>query len=123
MSGQNTTNPENLERREGNTTAQKLGGMAWGLFFIWVGIVMLMEVGPGIGLLGVGVITLGSQGARRYFGLEFEGAWVVVGLLFLLGGICKLFGTDLPLVPAVLILAGLAVLVATVRGRGQPKNG
>ena len=70
---------------------KKLDAAAWGLFFIWTGTAFLAHVGWGAGLLGVGMITLGAQVARRYFALKLEGFWVVVGFLFTVGGIWKLF--------------------------------
>lgn len=56
-------------------------------------------------LLGVGVITLGVQGMRMSFGLTVEGFWLLVGLLFALGGVATLFQVNLPVLPVVLVAA------------------
>lgn len=106
--------PRTIKKAE---LAQKLDAAGWGLFFVWVGIALLADVGWGIGLLGVGVITLGEQMARRYFGLELEGFWIVVGVLFLAGGIWELAEIQFSMVPLVLIVAGLAVLASAFRQR------
>jgi len=95
--------------------AQKLDAAAWGLFFVWDGIALLADVGWGLGLLGVGVITLGAQLARKSFGLAIEGFWIVVGLLFTLAGVWELVGVQFSLAPTVLIVAGIALLVGAVR--------
>ena len=95
--------------------AQKLDAAAWGLFFLWVGIALIADFGWGLALLGVGVITLGAQVAGGRFGLALEPFWIVVGLLFLLGGVWELLDVRLSLVPIVPIVAGVALLVHAVR--------
>ena len=47
------------------TTARRIDGAGWGLFFLWVGVALLLDVGWGIGLLGVGILTLAMQVVRR----------------------------------------------------------
>ena len=119
---------ESMKKGEGpktdqrNEVARKLGAVGWSLFFIWIGVALLMKVDVGIGLLGVGVITLGAQAARKYFNLKLEGFWVVVGLVFVIGGIWALFEPKLPLLPIVLIVAGLALLVSTFKGKGRMRK-
>jgi len=92
--------------------AKKVDAAGWGLFFIWVGAALLMDFSWGVGLLGVALIILLGQAARRYFGLALEGFWVVVGLLFLVGGIWELYKVEVDLAPIILIVAGVALLVS-----------
>lgn len=96
--------------------SQKLSRIGWALFFIWIGFTFLLNFGAGIGLLGVGVITLGIQYARKSANLPMEGFWVVVGVLFLLGGISGLLDIDLPLIPILLIIAGVVILLSIRKG-------
>ena len=102
--------------------AQKLDAAGWALFFIWIGIALLADVGWGIGLIGIGVITLAGQVARKYFGLKLEGFWIIVGLLFLLGGIWELFTPTIPLVPILLIVAGAVLLGSILLGKHKEKK-
>ncbi len=96
--------------------AGRLGGVGWALFFIWIGIALLAEFPAAVTLLGIGVITLVVQMARRSLGLSLEIFWVVVGLLFVLGGVWDwLGGTDIPLLPILLIVAGVVALVSLFR--------
>ncbi len=95
---------------------KKLEAAVWGLFFIWIGIALLADVGWGVGLLGVGVIILGAQVSRRYLALKPEGFWVVVGFLFVVGGVWELFHVQLALVPILCIVAGIALLASALRG-------
>ena len=98
--------------------ASKFDAAGWALFFIWVGIAWLTDVGWGIGLLGVAAITLGMQALRRAFGVRVEGFWVFVGLGFAVAGFWQWLDVQLPLAPFVLIAIGVALLV----GRVWPKT-
>ena len=122
MSEENIKNDEELKEDETSKLSHKLTAVGWGLFFIWVGIVLLMKINPGVGLLGVGVITLAMQVTRKYFNLKLERFWVVLGLLFVLGGLWNLFEATLPLVPILLIVAGLALLVSIIREKHPMKK-
>ena len=97
--------------------ARKLDATLWGVFFLWVGIALLAGLSWGVGLLGIGLITLGGQTARKTIGLELEGFWVVVGVLFLLAGVWSLLSVEIALIPFLLIIAGIALLVSAVRAR------
>ena len=99
--------------------AKKLESAGWALFFIWIGIALLAHVGWGVGLLGVGIITLGAQAARKYFGLKLEGFWVAVGFLFVVGGFWKLVNVQLGLLPILCIVAGIALLASIFVGRAR----
>jgi hypothetical protein len=93
---------------------ENLAKLGWALFFIWVGLAFLGEFDLGVSLLGIGLITLGMQIVRKMCSLDFEGFWVVIGILFAIGGIWELSETDLPLVPILLIIAGLLMIISMV---------
>ncbi len=91
MSKTNVNHNGELETGQRRQLSRRLDAVGWGLFFIWMGIALLTHVGWGVGLLGVGIITLGCQAARRHYILKLEGFWVVVGLFFFFGGFWDLF--------------------------------
>jgi hypothetical protein len=91
---------------------EKISAAGWGLFFIWIGISFLLKLAPGVGLLGIGIITLGGQTARKLFQLKPESFWVFIGLLFTLGGIWELFKPKFDLVPILLIAAGAILFIS-----------
>jgi type III secretory pathway component EscR len=70
----------------------------------------------------VGIITLGAQVTRKYFGLKLEGFWVAVGFFFVLGGVWKLLNVQLGLVPILCIVAGVALLVSVFVGTPIDKS-
>jgi hypothetical protein len=117
MSEENMKKGEEIQTNERSGLTHKLQAVGWGLFFVWVGIAVLTKIEVGIGLLGVGIITLVMQGVRKYFNLKLEGFWVVIGLLFVIGGIWHLFEAKIPLVAIVLIIGGILVIVSGFRSK------
>jgi hypothetical protein len=111
-----TEQVEELKRTERRDLSNKLDAVGWGLFFIWIGIAFLADVGFGVGLLGIGIIVLGEQAVRKYLDLKLEGFWIIAGLCFVVGGLWELLAVELPLVPILLIVAGIAILVSIFRG-------
>jgi hypothetical protein len=102
---------EEPPKAEDNGLARKLDAAGWGLFLIWLGIVLLAKAETSVALLGIGIIMVGVQLARLFLNLRLEGFWFVVGLLFVVGGLWQLADTRLPLVPILLIVAGLALVL------------
>lgn len=96
-------------------TARRLDAAGWGLFFIWVGVALIAHLGWGAGLLGVGAITLVVQIARQFLKLGAEPFWIVVGVLFIAGGFAEFLALEFNLLPMLLIVAGLALVISSVR--------
>jgi hypothetical protein len=106
---------------EHHDRGSRLDAIGWGLFFIWVGTAWLVDVGLGIGLLGVGAITLGMQLCRKVLGLPVEGFWLFVGGGFAVAGLWAWFDIQRPLAPFILVAIGVALLFwrAWPRARGS----
>lgn len=97
--------------------AGRVDAAGWGLFFVWVGVALIAHLGWGLGLLGVGGITVGVQLARKYVGAGVEPFWLAVGFLFVAGALAEFLNFEFSLLPFVLIVAGLALLVSALRRR------
>ena len=67
--------------------AKQLDAISWGLFFIWIGLAFLANVGWAVGLVGVGAIAVGTQVARKYVGLPVERFGLVIGIIFVVWGL------------------------------------
>jgi hypothetical protein len=106
-----TAQMKKLERR--------LGALGWGLFFIWIGVAFLVDVGWGVGLLGVGINTIGIQVTRTYSGLKWDRFWTSVGCLFFLAGIWVLLDVQLDLPPILCIGVGVALLVSMLGSKAR----
>ena len=96
---------------------KNLDTVGWGLLFVWIGIAFLADFGFPLGLLGVGIITLSMQVVRRYFNFQLEGFWLIVGFLFVVGGVWKLIQIDVEIVPILIIIAVLVILISVIMGK------
>lgn len=106
---------------DASAVARKLDAAGWGLFFIWLGMALLMDVSWGISLLGVGAIALLVQAARKVSGLRVEGFGLVIGVIFTLVGIAYLLELQIGepglrggLVPILFVALGVALLVSAL---------
>lgn len=106
------------DKTVGGNLAKKLDAAGWGLFFIWIGLVIGLDIRESVALLGIGITTLGVQLVRKSKGLNFEGFWCLVGAAFLLGGIWQEFNVELPLLAVLLVVGGVAVLWKGVLSKG-----
>ena len=97
----------------------RLEAGSWGVFFLWVAVTLIAHIPLSIGLLGVGVITLVAQGARKWFALDLQGFWVVVGLCFVLAGFWEEFLEGVPLGPILLLAFGAALLIGALAGSSK----
>jgi hypothetical protein len=57
---------------------------------------------------GVGVIMLGAQAARKYFGLSVEWFWLVIGFVFVLWGVWELVNIQRGPLPILFLVVGIA---------------
>lgn len=99
--------------------AGKLNAVAWGLFFTWLGISFLTDIGWGAGLLGVGVIALAEQVARKYFGLPIEGFGLTIGTVFVAWGLWVLLEIQLgeAFLPILLVVIGIGIVLSALLRR------
>ncbi len=101
--------------RDAEELDRKLNAASGGLLLIWIGVAMAADVGWAMGLSGVGIVLLAEQAARAYWAVKYELFWVVVGNVFLLGGILMQVGLSISLAPLALIVVGIALLASTLR--------
>ncbi len=106
-----------LAGSEHRTLEKRLDSGGWGLLFIWVGVALAMNVGWGVGLLGVGLIILAVQAARKWQGIVVDRFSLAVGVLLIVGAIWRMLDVSVDLVPLLIIGAGVALLVSAVGGK------
>jgi hypothetical protein len=73
----------------------------------------------GAWLVGVGLIVLGLNAARRVRGLKTSGFGIIVGLLAFAAGTGRIIGRDLPLMPILLIILGAGLAIRAAAGSGK----
>lgn len=111
---------------EKRTVRRQLDAIGWGLFMIWMGTAFLTNMSWGAGLVGVGVIILGGQTARKFFKLPVDWFWLVLGAVFLVWGVVELLRLQfnaafLPggLLPVLLIAVGIVLVVSALFRKSQ----
>jgi hypothetical protein len=99
----------------------KFDATGWGLFFLWVGIALVAQVGWGIALLGTGLISLGIQFARWRSGVSVDRWGTGFGLCLSVAGLVEWLDVPvgkalLPLptwvIPGAFAALGIAILVS-----------
>lgn len=109
-------------KRDLNSRLERAG---WALFLIMIGGLGLVSpdvVPEGTWLVGVGLIMLGLNAARRYYGIEPSTFTVILGVIALATGLSDFLGVDLPWLPILLILIGANLLYRTATDEGRRRG-
>lgn len=93
---------------------RKLVSISWALFLIMIGglwMVPAEQVPESAWLLGVGIIFLGLNAARKFYGLKVSLITVILGIVALACGVSGLYGVVFPVLPVLLIILGASILL------------
>ena len=94
---------------------RKLTLLAWALFFIMWGTLMVYEnmfyEVPGAFKIGVGLILLGLNFTRYLKGIKVKKFTTGLGLVVIALGIGEIFGFEVPFLALILIVVGLFLVV------------
>jgi hypothetical protein len=112
-SGKDVTEASKIKLAAKCTT--KLPAAGWGLQFIWIGISLLLKLKAGYILYGIGAIILLVQVVRKYLMIRLQIFYIIVGLLFMMGGFLKNWKPDSPIIPAFLIIVGTGLLLSFIK--------
>jgi hypothetical protein len=90
---------------------RRLEGIAWALFLIMIGgLLLLPSVAGGVWLIGAGLIMIGLNVTRYASGIPIRTFSAALGGLAVLVGLADFAGLDLPLIPIIVILIGANLL-------------
>ena len=101
---------------------KRLETIGWGLFLVMFGGSILIpdEVAPnGLFTIGVGLIMLGLNVARYFYGIRMSGFTTVLGILAIASGIAELLGFDTLGGGLLLIILGVYLLLRPVFEKRQ----
>jgi hypothetical protein len=98
---------------------RKVTGVSWGLFIVVIGVALALQQLRGMDpwsiiALGLGVILVGMNLARRAMGERFGKFSFIVGIVAILIGLGAFIPAPIPLLPAVIILVGLFIVAETI---------
>lgn len=88
-------NAQALSGPEKTSLNKRLETAGWGLFLILLGgfwLVPETTISKGVWSIAIGLIFLGLNAARYYYGLRMSGFTMFLGILGLAGGIAQLLG-------------------------------
>ena len=92
---------------------KRLETIGWGLFLVMLGGFILVPVelvSKGFWSIGVGLIMLGLNAARYFYGIKMSGFTTVLGIISLVSGIAQLLGVNM-LEGAFLLIILVAYLI------------
>ena len=103
--------------------------ITWGILFVWVGARDLIPGLPiGTGMVGIGLILLVLNLARRFSDLPINGVSTALGVTALLVGAMELFRSfqgiqvELPFFPVLLVMVGVGFLAHSLTGMKNSKT-
>jgi hypothetical protein len=90
----------------------QIARVAWALLFIMLGCIGLLQSVPqGTWLIGTGLILMGAQAVRFMNHIRVRTFSFVLGIAAFAFGLAAFVGTDLPVLPIVLVLIGVSILL------------
>ncbi len=104
---------EQVEAKRRRKLGETIENTGWALFLIMIGLLWMLPeylFPEGSWLIGSGLIILGVQLFRFFFGLRASGGTLVLGVLALGLGFGDMIGFEIPVFPAILVLVGLYML-------------
>jgi hypothetical protein len=116
---------ENLSKKGMNN--KLLNGVAWGAFFVVLGIgwlasiVYAIDVGAYIAV-GVGLILVAINLLRLNIDISLSKFSLFIGLVALALGIAGIIGYSLPLIPTVIVIVGLFLVAEGLQKATNPKK-
>jgi hypothetical protein len=105
---------EDVEPSEKAILNKRLETIGWGLFFIMLGgfaFVPYELVPKGLWSIGVGVIMLGLNTTRYFYGIKMSGFTTFLGVISLFSGITQLMGLHNLDAPILLIIIGAYLIL------------
>lgn len=96
--------------------SERLDGISWAFFFIWIGAALLADLSWGWTLFGVGALILATQAAQFLKTGKAHGFWIICGAAVLASSAWTVLGLEWPLAPVLLVLLGVTMLVSTLLG-------
>jgi len=101
------------------TSARTLTTVAWGLFFLLVGGAWMYGQAYGVDTgtviaIGVGLILIGLNIARKAVGARMGRFSLGIGILALVIGLARYAGLKVDILPLIIILIGLFILAEAI---------
>lgn len=113
---------EKIEDPKKKAILDKINGIGVALFIVMIGGLLLIPKGvlpETTWLIGVGLIMVGGNIARRLNDIKSCHCTLVLGILLLIAGILGLFGITFPVFPILLVIFGVSIILGLVSKKKQ----
>jgi hypothetical protein len=84
------------------------------------GLWLVPGVQPGVWLVGTGLIMLGLNAARHANGIRMSTFTLVLGTAAMVLGLVQMLGTEMPVLPILLIVIGASIVWRAATADGHP---
>lgn len=103
-----------------------LASLAWGLFFVWIGVSWVASEYCGISMtpyiaLGAGLILIGLNVARTSLGMKLSEFSLFIGIVALAFSGTALMGYPMPFWQTIIILIGLFIIAEAISSLQKAK--
>jgi len=109
---------EKIEDPKKRAILDKINGIGFALFILMIGGLLLVPKGTlpeTTWLIGIGLIMLGGNVARRLNGIKLCNCTIVLGGLLLIAGILGLYGVAFPVFPILLVIVGVSIILGIIK--------
>jgi hypothetical protein len=106
-------------------TEKYIDAIGWSLFFLLIGLVLLVpqdNLYEGVGVIIFGFIILGVQIAKFIKKIKTSAIMIIIGLLALAFGVIALLGVEMPTTSIALIVIGFGILLNSILNRSRMKE-
>ena len=109
---------EKIDDPKKKAALDKINGIGFVLFILMIGGLLLLPKGmlpETTWLIGIGLIMIGGNVARRLNGIKLCQCTAVLGILLLIAGILGLFGVTFPVFPILLVIIGVSIVLGIIK--------
>ena len=113
---------EKIEDPKKKVVLDKINSIGFALFIVMIGGLLLVPKGvlpESSWLIGVGLLMIGGNIARRLNGIKLCSCTLVLGILLLIAGILGLYGIALPVFPILLVIFGISIILGLVSKKNK----
>jgi len=115
---------EKIDDPKKKAILDKINGIGLALFVIMIGSLLLVPKGTlpeSTWLIGIGLIMVGGNVARRLNGIRLCQCSGVLGVILLIAGVLGLYGVAFPVFPILLIIFGVSIVINLISKKKQCK--
>ena len=112
---------EKIDDPKKEALLKKINGLALAAFLIMLGVIWMQPEGAlprSTWIFALGLVLIAGNIARYLFGVGMCCCSAVLGVILAVAGGSHFYGVDFPVFPVLIILAGVAIAIGVISGKG-----